>query len=207
MYKRLVLRDTNTTLSVNKATAILSQCMSALCHLHLGPKVVHRDMKPENIIISENPDSICIKLADFDTARFAEPGKTLCRGVVGTFPFMAPEVIRVRKYDPFPADIWSMGMVFLEVLCRLNILKKALNVHSTKHMKRENEKLMTEHIYTFFAEPGNASRLLEKHIRPELNSLLEDSQMLHEGLLNVLVDQRWSAHEILEARDNVFTAA
>ena len=56
--------------------------------------------------------------SDFDTAMVATSGvDTSCYGgggAAGTFPFVAPEATLQPRYNPFPADIWSMAIVFLE---------------------------------------------------------------------------------------------
>merc|ERR1719424_100714 len=133
LYKRLVLcEESELPLGLQKAVSVVSQCIAGLTHLHMRVEMVHRDLKPENIIISETTHEIKVKLADFDTTQLAQPG-TYCRGVIGTFPFMAPEVVLERKYDPFPADIWSLAVVFLEMIGRLSILKKALSLPRTMH--------------------------------------------------------------------------
>jgi serine/threonine protein kinase len=211
LYKRLVLlEEKDMKLGINKAASILSQCMAALCHMHLGPQVAHRDLKPENIIVSERGDRIDVKLSDFDTAHIvAKPG-SLCRGTTGTFPFMAPEVLLVRRYEPFPADIWSMAIVFLEVLCRVSILKKALELPSIKQgiphaEKMELERSTMEKISSFFSVPDNASMILQKYVRDDLQNLIDHKMtVVHEGMLAVNVPSRWSAADIWEGHSDLF---
>jgi serine/threonine protein kinase len=211
LYKRLVLlEEKDMKLGINKAASILSQCMAALCHMHLGPQVAHRDLKPENIIVSERGDRIDVKLSDFDTAHIvAKPG-SLCRGTIGTFPFMAPEVLLVRRYEPFPADIWSMAIVFLEVLCRVSILKKALGLPSITQgiphaEKMELERSTMEKISSFFSVPDNASMILQKYVRDDLQNLIDHKMtVVHEGMLAVNVPSRWSAADIWEGHSDLF---
>ena len=75
LFKRLVCcEQQNLPLGVHKTTGIITQVMSALSHLHLGPKVAHRDVKPENLIVAETADSVTVKLADFDAAQFVPKG-------------------------------------------------------------------------------------------------------------------------------------
>jgi hypothetical protein len=207
LYKRLVrCEQQNLPLGLQKTTGIITQVMSALSHLHLGLKIAHRDVKPENLIVAETADSVTVKLADFDTAQFVPKGG-LCRGIIGTFPFMAPEVMCGKRYDPLAADVWSLGTVSLEVLCRLNIMKKALNLYAPRNVsKREGEKLMTEKIYVFLRYGGSASKLVEKFMRPELITIKGDAQTLQEATLNVMPEQRWTAGDISEAKTTLFTA-
>jgi hypothetical protein len=102
-------------LSLHKASTLIQQALTVICHMHLGPKVVHRDIKPENIVVRETPHDIIMKICDFDLARIM-PEPRLSTFVGGTFPFMAPEMLKDTAYAPFPADIWSMAIVFLEIL-------------------------------------------------------------------------------------------
>jgi hypothetical protein len=206
LFKRLVrCEQQNLPLGVHKTTGIITQVMSALSHLHLGPKVAHRDVKPENLIVAETADNVTVKLADFDAAQFVPKGG-VCRGITGTFPFMAPEVMCGKRYDPLAADVWSLGAVSLEVLCRLHIMKKALNLYAHRNVsKRQGEKLMMEKIYIFLRYGGSASKLVERFMRPELNMIKGDAQTLQEATLNVIPEQRWTADDMSVAKTTLFT--
>jgi hypothetical protein len=208
LYKRLSLREQRTPplpLGIQKATSILKECMAGLTHLHIQANVVHRDLKPENIIVAEKAENLTIKLADFDVAFAGKPGVTHCAGKVGTFPFFAPEVIRASTYDPFAADIWSLGVVFFEVICRLNVLKKGVGLYLVKKVdKKVEETLMMEKIQGYFSIPNNAKVLSQKYIHPDLNILLDDAQTLLDGMLTVAVESRWTAIHIREASNDLF---
>ena len=73
--------------------------------------VIHRDVKPENIFVSENGD---FKLGDFGIARTVE--KT-CSGLSkkGTYTYMAPEVYKGEAYGS-TVDIYSLGIVMYRLL-------------------------------------------------------------------------------------------
>jgi hypothetical protein len=202
LYKRLVLREENEMpLSFPKVLSLISQCIDGLCHLHSGPKIVHRDIKPENLIVSETASGITVKFADFDTTQVSRPG-TLCRGVIGTFPFMAPEVVLERKYDPYAADVWSLGVVILETACCLSILKRALQLPRLKKdmdaEKARAERQMMETIAGFFCIGGNVTKLLEKYLRPELDDMLDDTCEVLDVMLEVTVEDRATAPGVFE---------
>jgi len=78
--------------------------------------VIHRDIKGGNVLLTLNG---CAKLADFGCSKLlnvmntADREKTL-QTVRGSVPWMAPEMVRGRKYH-FPADIWSLGATVLEM--------------------------------------------------------------------------------------------
>lgn len=75
--------------------------------------VIHRDVKPENIMVSENND---YKLGDFGIARTAENSVSVL-SQRGTFPYMSPEVFHGEKYG-YGADIYSLGLVLYYLLNR-----------------------------------------------------------------------------------------
>lgn len=202
LYKRLALREQRTPpfpLGAKKATDTIRQCMAGVCHLHLGPQVVHRDLKPENIIVNEVADRIAIKITDFDVALASQPGRTKCTGKVGTFPFMAPEIILENSFDPFAADIWSIAIVILEVICRLNLLKKGLSLYSNKKMSRKaEEELHMGKIRAFFKTSSNVNMLLHKFIQLEMNYFEDDANTLLTGMLNTKEEERMTAREMRE---------
>ncbi|MDY5949242.1 MAG: protein kinase [Oscillospiraceae bacterium] len=74
-------------------------------------RIIHRDIKLENIFVSENGD---FKLGDFGTARIIE--KTVDnRTKTGTYMYMAPEVLKSEPYG-VKADIYSLGILLYYLL-------------------------------------------------------------------------------------------
>ncbi|VVT53167.1 uncharacterized protein SAPINGB_P003437 [Magnusiomyces paraingens] len=81
--------------------------------------LAHRDLKLDNCVI--NSQGI-VKLIDFGSAvvfRYPETEKIHeALGVVGSDPYLAPEVITHIRYDPRPVDVWSAAIVFCCMLMR-----------------------------------------------------------------------------------------
>lgn len=99
--------------SEKKAAFIINQVLSALNHLH-AKKIVHRDMKPENIVIIEtNTDELLIKLIDFGTSVYMKSDHLTQE--LGTIYYIAPEVFK-NCYNE-KADIWSVGIILFTMLC------------------------------------------------------------------------------------------
>jgi serine/threonine protein kinase len=75
---------------------------------------MHRDLKPCNLLISE--DEKTIKIADFGLARsFGLPLKTYTHEVV-TLWYRAPEVMLGSKIYSTAIDMWSLGCIFFEIV-------------------------------------------------------------------------------------------
>ncbi|HEX5271711.1 MAG TPA: serine/threonine-protein kinase, partial [Gemmataceae bacterium] len=112
---RQVLRDGH--LTPEQALRIVPQICDALQYAH-EEGVVHRDIKPENILLDKKGR---VKIADFglakllgrDTGDFTLTGS---RQVMGTLYYMAPEQVERPLEVDHRADIYSLGVVFYEML-------------------------------------------------------------------------------------------
>jgi serine/threonine protein kinase len=103
-------------LSPSEALEIVPKICEALQYAHQRG-VVHRDIKPENILIDKQGR---LKIADFGIAKMAGAapalGVTEERQVVGTPHYMAPEQVEKPRAVDHRADIYSLGVVFYEML-------------------------------------------------------------------------------------------
>lgn len=79
--------------------------ITGLAYIH-SEKFAHLDLKPANILVDRYGRP---KLADFGISRLYI-GRRESQQRAGTLAFMAPEIMTGRAYDPFKADIWSMGV-------------------------------------------------------------------------------------------------
>ncbi|HEX6263249.1 MAG TPA: Stk1 family PASTA domain-containing Ser/Thr kinase [Actinomycetota bacterium] len=109
---RTVLAD-GVPLQPAQAAEVLSQVLAALGHAH-EHGIVHRDVKPENILITRQG---VVKVADFGLARaLAESRVTHAPGTVtGTVQYLAPEQIQGEPADP-RTDLYAAGVVLYELL-------------------------------------------------------------------------------------------
>ncbi len=99
-------------LAPSDACEIAEQLCRALAHAH-AQRVVHRDVKPANVLISADGR---VKVGDFGVARLAE-GSTdgATATIVGTPRYMAPEQARGRSTTP-ATDVYGVGIVLYEML-------------------------------------------------------------------------------------------
>jgi eukaryotic-like serine/threonine-protein kinase len=99
------------------ALAIVPPICDALQFAH-EQGVVHRDIKPENVLLDKQGR---VKIADFGIAKLvggdpSQVGLTEERSIIGTPHYMAPEQVEQPNRVDHRADIYSLGVVFYELL-------------------------------------------------------------------------------------------
>uniref|UniRef100_A0A8D9AN96 mitogen-activated protein kinase kinase n=1 Tax=Cacopsylla melanoneura TaxID=428564 RepID=A0A8D9AN96_9HEMI len=103
----------NRSIPENILSAITSAVLNALHYLHSKLQVIHRDVKPSNILLDRRG---AIKLCDFGISGQLVDSIAKTRDA-GCRPYMAPERIdpqRARGYD-VRSDVWSLGITLVEV--------------------------------------------------------------------------------------------
>ncbi|WP_176849645.1 serine/threonine-protein kinase [Belnapia rosea] len=96
---------------VPEIVRIMEEVLAALAYSH-GRGVVHRDIKPGNIMLSGDG---AVKMADFGIARLENSSMTQIGTVMGTPSYMAPEQLRGETVDA-RADIWAAGVMLYQLL-------------------------------------------------------------------------------------------
>ncbi|VAH89222.1 unnamed protein product [Triticum turgidum subsp. durum] len=115
--------------------------------------VVHRDLKPQNILLVSNNGTSILKIADFGFAKFLQPSglaETLC----GSPLYMAPEVMQAQKYDAkLMKNILKSGQLRFPSDCELShdcidLCRKLLRISSVERLTVEefvNHPFLSEH--------------------------------------------------------------
>jgi serine/threonine protein kinase len=105
-------------LALDETTAILAQTSKALARAHsLG--FVHRDIKPDNVFLTESNDELFVKVLDFGIVKRREDkGISMTRSgaALGTPRYMSPEQLVNAKHVTPGADLWSLAAVAYRAL-------------------------------------------------------------------------------------------
>ena len=165
-------------LNEQQLSILFYQVLSGLSYLH-EKDIFHRDMKPENILISKkeidlltDEEYFWIQIIDYDCAKIFEENKKE-NSVSGNIYYSAPEVLN-KEYDE-KSDIWSVGVILYMLLVGkapfdgLNN-EEIMNSIKTKEYDTDNEKL---------------------------NQFSEDVRDLLKGLLKKNTEERLSAKQAL----------
>ncbi|KAF8339614.1 uncharacterized protein EI90DRAFT_2259047 [Cantharellus anzutake] len=139
---------TSHRLTEGEARGLLRPLIDGL--LYLGKqKVVHRDLKADNILLTED---MRLKLADFGLATQLMPPAFKATTFCGTPNYLSPEVIAHRPYDAM-ADVWALGCFMISILTGKPPFQ-GLTIEAT------------------LARASNASYVLPKSLSPEASDLI-----------------------------------
>ncbi|KAL7069516.1 protein kinase domain-containing protein [Cryptosporidium serpentis] len=117
---------------------VIYQLADAIRFLHsLSPKIVHKDLKSNNILVDEDFN---IRICDFGDAEELHYNTITCCTAV-TWQYAPPEIVgcsdpaRPNTNANEKVDVWSMGCIFLEILCKRTPLQHILDniLDTSKH--------------------------------------------------------------------------
>lgn len=103
-------------LSLAEMWCLFGPLLDGLAYAH-DAGVVHRDLKPGNILLARNGDEMQPKISDFGIAKFLNDveDKTSTGSILGTFKYTSPEQIQDSKHIDHRADIYSVGIILYQV--------------------------------------------------------------------------------------------
>lgn len=112
LYQALRRPGAEHMMSEHVLAAILFQIVQGLTYLHKEKRAVHRDLKPANVLLNS---AGFVKLSDFGISRQLDATCAMAQTYCGTAAYMAPERLMDGAIYGFPSDIWSVGLIALEV--------------------------------------------------------------------------------------------
>jgi serine/threonine protein kinase len=172
--------------SSRQVASLMVQVTSGLEFLHRN-KVMHRDVKPDNILCLLNSvgDIDLLAITDFDSAKLLTRS-TSAKTTVGTPAYMAPEVMSSSNKDPysFKADVWSVGMVLFELMT-LKMPYEDEDSSRLVGMIAEGRRPSVDKIPASFAELISVFKvctMLNPEERPEMSDVRERLQQIEWSL-------------------------
>eukprot|EP01128_Nolandella_sp_AFSM9_P007558 TRINITY_DN417_c0_g1_i1.p1 TRINITY_DN417_c0_g1~~TRINITY_DN417_c0_g1_i1.p1 ORF type:complete len:386 (-),score=66.79 TRINITY_DN417_c0_g1_i1:106-1173(-) len=122
-------------LSEEDAIFVLAQMIDTV-NFMMNHGVSHRDIKPDNIMV--NPDNLQIKFIDFGLGKRISSVWDRTTEFIGTPLYMSPELLsRGSPFNITVSDLWSVGVVFLELLLGSNPFLMAESEQHLLRMQRE----------------------------------------------------------------------
>jgi len=101
---------------VDDTVQIVKQICLGLSVAHSeNPPIVHRDIKPQNVLIGYDANGIRARISDFGLAKQVNP-LTLLASAKGTKIFKSPEVFKNNKSDSCSGDVWAIGCILYLLL-------------------------------------------------------------------------------------------
>jgi len=102
------IEERNFKLPEKHAAQIIRKLSSAVYYLH-SFGIIHRDVKPENILMTDKTEYADIRLLDFGLSKIVRQGEK-CTEPYGTLSYVSPEVLQDIPYDE-RCDLWSIGVI------------------------------------------------------------------------------------------------
>ena len=131
----------------DKVIKFLEQCLSALKYLH-SKKIVHRDIKPDNILLDEHFN---IKISDLGIAARFQDKNDLKDDIdeelishctqVGRRDYACPEILADKNYD-YRCDIYSLGLTILNMMLNEKYIENVINPET-----KQKEKIVKKDCY------------------------------------------------------------
>ncbi|MDA8118247.1 MAG: serine/threonine-protein kinase [Actinomycetota bacterium] len=156
------------------------------------PPIVHRDVKPQNILVGYDGAGIRVRLSDFGLAKHVNPLTLLASGR-GTPAFKPPEVFLNAGNDSCAADVWSLGAtIYLLLTDRLPFEAEG----ESPSLERFNRPLIPPHVFNVDVDSdleevvrrSLALRPEERH--PDARALLSDLERWEPGRMSLPVAKK-----------------
>eukprot|EP01064_Diplonema_japonicum_P011738 TRINITY_DN19181_c0_g1_i1.p1 TRINITY_DN19181_c0_g1~~TRINITY_DN19181_c0_g1_i1.p1 ORF type:complete len:463 (+),score=63.47 TRINITY_DN19181_c0_g1_i1:412-1800(+) len=168
------------------------------CHVN---HVIHRDVKPENILISKNG---ILKLCDFGFARTMGGQGTKYTDYVATRWYRSPELLVGDVEYKESVDIWAVGCMTAEISTGIPLFPGESDIDQLHHIIRCFGRLTTRQLSTFKKNPlysglGLPDQHTAETLEKRLAGSITNKQLLQllKVCLNIEPERRWTCAELL----------
>lgn len=106
----------NRFIPIDIAVEIFKQASRGIAVAHAeDPPIIHRDIKPQNILVGYDKSGLIVQISDFGLARSVNP-LTLLASTKGTLLFKSPEALDDLQCDSATGDVWALGVSLYLIL-------------------------------------------------------------------------------------------
>jgi eukaryotic-like serine/threonine-protein kinase len=110
------IRRWNGQMPFAQIRSVMSAILDAISEAHKNG-IVHRDIKPDNVLLRMDRKEPVPKVVDFGVAKILEGTVyTVTGGILGTCRYMAPEQVEKPDHLSYPADVYSLGVTLFEMI-------------------------------------------------------------------------------------------
>ena len=179
--------------SIDEKRNAFSQALAGLQYVHYQ-RIAHRDIKPDNIL--RHADGT-IKLVDFGISVFVPEGETKIPGEISCTPCFAPPELLVSEdplYDPFAADIWSLGITLYDLMFN------KLPFDSKNRLELQNLIVNEEPVFPEDADP-DAVDLIKGMLNKNPEERITIEKIWDHPFLNVI---KYSMKSLLKVSSRIF---
>jgi len=153
--------------------------------LHQDHKIVHCDIKPDNILLKDSNDYSSMQLCDFGLASYLPKNKraSLSRRC-GSLAYTAPEIMTKNKKVRQQIDMWSIGCSLFLLLCGYQAFEEETKSRTIANIK--NCSYCNHHIIMSMSSSST------------WNAISDEAKELIENLLLLDPKKRWTVNQALE---------
>ena len=162
-------------LQIQVVLELIARVAEALDYAH-GQKVIHRDIKPGNIIY--NRQSGALKITDFGIAKLADDSRTRTGSVMGSPLYMSPEQLKGQKVTG-ASDIYSLGVTLYKLLSGETPYQGDSLANLTYQILNKRPKSIREYCPDL---PDSVVRLINKSIQREPSKRFASALAMAEAL-------------------------
>ncbi|CAD8090605.1 unnamed protein product [Paramecium sonneborni] len=164
----LLLSQDYKQLKLLQKLKLFEQIVNGICELH-ARKLIHRDLKPDNILFFKQSDKIVLKLIDTGQIDQIDDRIQFLTENAGTLNYQAPEYFSQKVQYNEKVDVWSLGLIFYQMLTNHDLIVKKKQILDQQYINQQIESIK------------NCDEIIQELIR----SMLDSSK-----------DKRWSAKQV-----------
>ncbi|MBL8722981.1 MAG: serine/threonine protein kinase [Planctomycetes bacterium] len=178
-------------LPLREQLELLAQVAEAVAHAH-ERGVVHRDLKPGNVLVESQSHGLRARVLDFGVARLVDESATLhtrTQQLVGTLAYLSPEqVAHGSASADARSDVWALGVTAFEILTgRLPLPLQGCTLAEAARVLRDDEPLRLERVAP--ALRGDLATIVHKALAKDPALRYADAAALAQDLRALLADQ------------------